>query len=177
MWRLTWRLFSVGIPFEFQSEVSSEELLKRVRERTVWHALRADKASEKVAFRLHREHLIAYVVKVSFWMFVRPVFHADLTTVGSRTTISGRFFFQKLVRIKTWLILLFALIYEGIWVYRVINRVREGVPWDLLIGYVAMLFPSVVIVAFTFGAMVHFTKRNAQDMNLIIDELKVIATQ
>lgn len=110
-------------------------------------------------------------------MFVRPVFHADITTVGSRASVSGRFFFQKLVRIKTWLILLFALIFEGIWLYRFVIRVREGLPWDLLLGYFAMLLPSFVVVVFTFGVMVHFTKRNAQDMNLIIDELKVIATQ
>ena len=177
MWRLTWRLASVGIPFEFQSEVSAEKLLKNVRERSLWHALRAGKASEKVAFRRHHEHLIAYVVKVSLWMLVRPVFYADITTVGSRTTISGRFFFQKLVRIKAWLILLFALIYEGIWLYRFVIRVREGLPWDLLIGFFAMLLPGFVVVVFTFGAMVQFTKRNAHDMNLIIDELKVIATQ
>ena len=177
MWRLTWRLVSVGIPFKFQCQVPADELRRRARQRSVWHALRAEKASEKVAFRIHRKHLIAYVAKVSFWMFVRPVFHADITTVGSRASVSGRFFFQKLVRIKTWLILLFALIFEGIWLYRFVIRVREGLPWDLLIGYFAMLLPSFVVVVFTFGVMVHFTKRNAQDMNLIIDELKVIATQ
>ena len=140
--------------------MSTDELRKRAQQRSVWHAFRAEKASEKVAFRLHREHLIAYVVKVSFWMFVRPIYHADITTVDSRTTISGRFFFQKLVRIQTWLIFLFALVYEGIWLYRFMIRVREGLPWDLLIGYFSMLLPSFVVVAFTFGALIQFTKRN-----------------
>lgn len=177
MWRLTWRLATVGIPFEFQSQVAMEELLKRIRRRTVWEALRSQKESQKVAFRMHREHLVAHVVKVSFWLFIRPVFYADVKTIEARATISGRFLFQKLVRIVTWLILSFALIYEGIWIYRCINQVREGLPWDLLIGYFAMLLPSFAVVAFTFGVLVRFTKQNAQDMNLLIDELKVIATQ
>lgn len=177
MWRLTWRLATVGIPFEFQSQVTTEELLKRVGRRTVWEALRSQQQSGKVAFRLHREHLVAYVVKVSFWLFIRPVFYADVKTVGVKATISGRFLFQKLVRIATWLIFSFALIYEGIWIYRCIERVREGVPWDLLIGYFAMLLPSFAVVAVTFGVLVRFTQQNVQDMNLLVDELKVIATQ
>ena len=177
MWRLTWRLVSVGIPFKFQSEVPVDELLKRVRQRSVWQALRTEKTSERVAFRLRGEHLIAYVVKVSFWMFVRPVYYADVETINSKATVTGRFFFQKLVRIETWLLLTFALIYEGIWIYRCVNRVREGLPWDLLIGYFAMLLPSFVVVAFTFGVLVRFTKHNALDMDVLTDELKVIATR
>lgn len=177
MWRLTWRLVTVGIPFKFLSEVPSDELLKRVRQRSVWQALRAEKTSEKVAFRLSREHLVAYVVKLSIWMFARPVYYANVNTVNSKAAISGRFFFQKLVRIKTWLILVLALVYEGIWIYRCVIRVREGLPWDLLIGYFAMLLPSFVVVAFTFGVLSRFAKHNAQDMNLLIDELKAIATR
>lgn len=168
---------TVGIPFKFQSQVPADELLKRARQRSFWRALRAEKASEKVTFRMHHEHLIAYVVKLSVWMFVRPVFYADVQTVGTRATISGRFFFQKLVRIETWFILSFALIYEGIWLYRFVTRVRDGLPWDLLLGYFAMLLPSFAMVAFTGLVLIHFTKRNAQDMNLLIDELKAIATQ
>ncbi len=177
MWRLTWRLVTVGIPFKFQSEVPADEFLNRVRQRSVWQALRAERTSEKVAFRLSKEQLVAYVVKVSFWMLVRPVYYADIKTINSTAAVSGRFFFQKLVRIKTWLILTFALIYEGIWIYRCVNRVREGLPWDILIGYFAMLLPSFVVVAFTFGVLARFAKKNAQDMNLLIDELRVIATQ
>ena len=175
MWRLTWRLVTVGIPFKFESEIPADEVRKRARQRSVWQALRAEKTSEKVAFRLHRDQLIAYVVRVSVWMFVRPVYYADVETINSRAAVSGRFFFQKLVRIKTWLILAFAVVYEGIWIYRCVNRVREGLPWDLLIGYFAMLLPSVVAVAFTFGVLARFTKHNAHDMDLLIDELKAIA--
>ncbi|MCY4095245.1 MAG: hypothetical protein OXG05_08985 [Gammaproteobacteria bacterium] len=174
---MTWRLVTVGIPFEFESEVPADELLKRVRQRSVWQALRAEKTSEKVAFRLSREQLIAYVVKVSFWMFVRPVYYADIKTINSTATVSGRFLFQKLVRIKTWLILAFALVYEGIWIYRCVNRVREGLPWDLLIGYFAMLLPSIVVVVFTCCALVRFTKQNAHDVSLLIDELRAVATR
>ena len=177
MWRLTWRLATFGIPFNFPSQVTPDELSKRVRQRTVWKALRSQTESEKVVFRLHRDHLTAYVAKVSFWVFIRPVFYADIKTVGSKATITGRFLFQKLVRIETWLILALALVYEGIWVYRCINRVREGLPWDLLLGYFAMLLPSFVVVALTFGILIRFTKHNVQDMNLLIDELKEIATQ
>ena len=168
---------TVGIPFKFQSQVPADALLKRARQRSFWRALRSDKASEKVTFRIHREHLIAYVVKLSIWMFVRPVFYANIQAVGTRATISGRFFFQKLARIATWFILVFALIYEGIWLHRFVTRLREGLPWDLLIGYFAMLLPSFVVVVFTILVLVHFTKRNAQDMNLLIDELKAIAIQ
>ena len=78
MWRLTWRLVTVGIPFKFQSEVPIEELSKRVRQRSVWHALRAEQPSKKVAFRLNGTHLSAFVVKVNLWMFARPVFYADV---------------------------------------------------------------------------------------------------
>lgn len=177
MWRLTWRLTTVGIPFEFQSEVAADEFLRRVRQRTIWRALRSETESGKVAFRLHREHLTAYVAKISAWVLVRPVFYADVEIVDSKATISGRFLFQKLVRIKAWLILLLALIYEGIWLYRFIDRVREELPWDILIGYFAMLLPSFVAIAYTFGALILFTKHNARDINLLIDELKVTATQ
>ena len=177
MWRLTCRLASVGIPFKFQSQITADELLNRIRQRSIWKVLRSERGAGKVAFRLHREHLIAYVVKMSVWVLVRPVFYADIETVDSKVVFSGRFLFQKLVRIKIWLILVLALIYEGIWLYRCINRVREGLPWDILIGYFAMLLPSFVVVAFMFGALARFTKHNAQDMNLLIDELNVIATQ
>ena len=177
MWRLTWRLATIGIPFNFESQVPTDEFLKRIRRRSVWAALRSKNESGKVAFRFHREHLIAYVAKVSIWALIHPVFYADVITNGSTITISGRFLFQKIVRIETWLILSLALIFEGIWLYRCINRVIEDLPWDLLIGYFAMLLPSVVVVVFTYLVLARFTKQNAQDMNLLIDELKVIATQ
>lgn len=177
MWRLTWRLATVGIPFKFESQVPTDEFLKRIRRRSVWAALRSKEESGKVAFRLHRDHLTAYVTKVSIWVLIHPVFYADVKTVGTTVTVSGRFLFQKIVRITTWLMLSLALIYEGIWLYRCISRVREGLPWDLLLGYFAMLLPSFVVVAVTSVVLVRFTKQNVQDMNLLIDELKVIATQ
>ena len=101
MWRLTWRLATVGIPFKFESQVPRDEFLKRIRRRSVWAALRSKEESGKVAFRLHRDHLTAYVTKVSIWVLIHPVFYADVKTVGTTVTISGRFLFQKIVRITT----------------------------------------------------------------------------
>jgi len=177
VWRLIWRLTTIGVPLKFQSDVDTEELLKRIRKKSVWQALRSQEESNKVAFRLHRNHLVAYVVRVSFWVLVRPVFYADVNSVGAATEISGRFLFQKLVRAEIWLVTLFALIYEGIWVLRCLNGVRDGLPWDLLIGYFAMLLPSFVLIGAIFLVLTRFTRRNIQDINLLTDELKAIATQ
>ena len=177
MWRLTWRLASIGIPLEFQSEVPPEELLKRIRQRTVWRALRSRKQSEQVAFRLHRDHLVTYVARLSFRALAHPVFYAHLDTTDARTHIKGRFLFQKLVRVAVWLTVVFALIFEGVWIRRCTLAVLDGLPWDQSIGYFTMLVPSVVVVAVVYMVLSRFAAANAQDLATLTDELKAIATQ
>lgn len=176
MWRLTWQLASTGIPFSFQPETTEAELYARIKKLTVWQGLRETTGKPRVAFRLDEQSLVLYVVKVSFWMLARPVFYADIETSGQTITIKGRFYFQKLIRVEFWLIVIGAIIYESIWLLRAVNRILAELPFEQLIGFLVMLLPGILVLVIAFSILSVFTKKNATDLQIMTDALQEVAT-
>ncbi len=176
MWRLTWQLTTTGVPIEFRSEVNLEELIERMHARSVWRVVRKRSENNKVAFRVKQNHFVAFVVRASIWILARPVFYAKLDTVESKPSISGRFLFQKIVRVEFWLLATIASIFQGIWTYRFINQVMAGLPWDQLIGFAGMLAPGVLVTFCAFATLNMFAKHNAKDIGYLMDTFKTIAT-
>ena len=178
MWLLTWRLATIGVPFAFENPLTDTELFDRLKERTIWHSLRkSDRASDHIVFRVRKNHFVAYVAKISFWVLVRPVYYAELKSEATATMISGRFFLQKAIRVSFWLTLCAVLLYEIIWFNRLFDAMANDESWEQLIGYLAMLLPGLIIGFFEFCGLLWFTRHNASDMGEILEALKTIATQ
>lgn len=176
MWRLIWRLVSTGIPFSFQPKVEETELYERIQKLSVWRGIRRSSNEPQVAFALSGQSFTAFVVKMSIWVLVRPIFYADIRLDGSTLTINGRFFLQKLIRVEFWLVTLAALAYECIAVIRCINRIRAGLPFDELIGFFVLLLPGVVVFVVTMGLLSFFLQKNADDIQILTESLQKIAT-
>ena len=178
MWRLTWSLLTTGIPFEFASQSTKADLMKQIEGRTLWRTLRERRPNpDRVIFRSKNEHLVAYLVKKNAWVLARPVYYAELREDESTTIVSGRFRFQKVVRVRFWLASVLILIFEGLMTVRFTTALVEGTLSAQWFGYTAMLF-SGFIVGFIVGwLLLLFTRHNAGDMSQIVDELRVIGAQ
>ncbi|MYD42615.1 MAG: hypothetical protein F4W90_01830 [Gammaproteobacteria bacterium] len=175
MWRLTWRLLTFGIPLEFESQVGKEQLQQRMRERNIWHGLREKSNTTPVAFRIKRDTFSAFTVKVSYAILVRPVFYAELDATSGK--IKGKFLFQQLVRIVFWLVVVLALAFEAIWLNRLIQQILDGLRWDQLFGFFAMLLPSFLALYVMFVTLVYFTRKNFEDLAALGDVLKALASE
>lgn len=175
MRRLTWRLLTTGLPLDFESQIDSERLRDRIRQRSAWRALRAKDPTESVAFRLRRDEFIASAVNLSVRALIRPVYFGRLDPTSRK--ITGKFLYSVLVRLAFWCLVGLAVGYEAIALNRVINLMQTDLLWDQLLGFYLLLLPPPVAIYIAWRVMYWFARKNAGDINVISDALQIIASE
>lgn len=177
MWRLIWRLLTIGIPLDFTANVSYAVLAKQCRQLSAWQQIRSQQSGRPIAVRLNDHELTACVIRFVTWLLARPIYYATITDSTTAVRLSGKFYFQKSVRIEFWLIIFAFCAYELIWLNRAIGAYLDGIPIDSWIGYALAILPGPIFLLLLLTYLKMSLRHTFEDMNRIADELKTLAAQ
>ena len=176
MWRLSFQLLTVGIHFSFDAKVDTKTFVKECARRSKWATIRSRTKKPRVAIDLAGKELKAGVFKPLASVSAKPIFYATISDRGSHPQINGKFFYSKLVRVIFWLGIIGFTAYEIIWINRLVHRYFEGLSAVDWLGFSLTLVPGPVFLFLALSVLNYSIRKHAQDFELIVDELKRIAT-
>ena len=113
-----------------------------------------------------------------FRVFPQPkaILNADLEAAGESTRVKGRFQFQVLTRSIFWLAFIGLLVYESLWINRLVQRLLSDWNVEFVVGTSILLLPAPLIGIVLFSILNQFTRRAGQDISRMSDVLKELVT-